>query len=126
MADTSAIYLALAARLSGDAALMALMTDGVHRDVAPAGTTKVVILSKQADSREYGIDRLLALEDVTYLAKAVEKSTSGSNARQAASRIRVLLQDAALSVSGYGLMRCHVSEDNGVVEYQEVDPDDTD
>jgi hypothetical protein len=126
VADTSAIYTALSSTLSGDATLMALMTDGVYRDVAPAGKTKVVIISKQADDREYGLDKLLAYEDVTYLVKAVEKSTSGTAARQAASRIRALLQDAAFSVSGYGLMRCHVSEDNGAVEYQEVDPDDTD
>lgn len=125
MADSSVIYTAVAAKLTADATLMALMTDGVFRDVAPAGSNNVVIISKQADMREYSQSGM-AYEDFTYLVKAVVKGTSGTTARQAAARIKVLLQDTTLTLSGYTQMRISQSEDNGAVEYQEVDPDDAD
>jgi hypothetical protein len=126
VADSSAIYAALSAKLTTDVTLMALTTDGAYRDIAPAGTTKVIIISKQADSRVYVQDRQMAYEAFSYLVKAVVKATSGTVASQAASRIRALLHNAQLVVAGYGLMSCHLSEDEGAIEYQESDPDDTD
>ena len=125
MADSAAIYAAVAATLTADATLMALMTDGVFRDVSPAGSTNVVIISKQADERAYSQSGM-AYEDFTYLVKAVSKGTSGTRANQAAARIKVLLQDTTLTISGYSLMRISQSEGEGAVEYQEVDPDDSD
>lgn len=126
MADEGDVYAAISAKLSGDATLMSLMTDGVYQDVAPANTTKVVIISRQADDRTYGIDRLLAYEDFTYAVKAVIKDKSGVTVRQAATRIKALLHDATLTFTGYSLMRIHLSEDNAVIRYTEVDPDDSD
>ncbi len=125
MADSAAIYAAIAAKLTGDATLMALMTNGVFRDIAPAGVTNVVIISKQADGRAYSQSGM-AWEDFTYLVKAVSKGTSGTRANQAAARIKVLLQDTTLTVAGYSLMRISQSEDQGAIEYQETDPDDSD
>jgi hypothetical protein len=120
MANPAAIYTALAAKALADAPLMALMPDGVYRDIAASGKTRFIIISKASDFRAYMFGGV-AYEEVTYLVKAVEFGTSGTNAANAAARILTLLQDGTLTITGYTLMRMQLAEDGGMVEYVEPD-----
>lgn len=103
MPDSSDIDSALVAKLSGDAQLMALMTDGVFFDQAPQGATKFVLLSI-VDEADFPIFRQRGFEDHTYLVKAVELSTSGANVKSAAARIDALLEGGVLVVTGYNVI----------------------
>lgn len=125
MADPADIYAVIALRMTSDAPLTALLPDGVFRDVAPAGVTRAVIISKQADGRAYMFNAT-AYEEFTYMVKAVHKSTIGTTANQAAARIKALLHEQVFAINGYTLMNCQVAEDNARVEFVEVDPDDSD
>jgi hypothetical protein len=121
MPDSSNVDAALTAKLLADATLMALATDGVYFDEATAGKTKFVILSLVTESDEpmFGAR---AFEDATYLVKYVELGTSGINAKAAAARIDVLLEQGTLTVTGYGLMVMRRVER---VRYTEVDDVDS-
>lgn len=101
------------------------MPDGVWRDVAAAGVTRAVIISKQADERAYKFQDT-AYEEYTYMVKAVHKSMSGTTANQAAARIKALLHEQTFAITGYTLMNAQLSEDNARVEFTETDPDDVD
>lgn len=100
MADTSAVDAAVLAALSGDATLLALMTDGVFWDVAPNGLTKFVIVSQVAHEDENAFSGR-TFESILYLVKAVDRSAAGSDVKTAAARIDTLLQDVALTITGY-------------------------
>lgn len=120
MSNPAAIYAALTAKLLADAPLMALMPDGIYRDLASAGKTNFIILSKASDFRAYMFQGM-AYEAVTYLVKAVSFSKSGTVAEQAAARMLTLLQDGSLTITGYTLMVMQLAEDGGTVEYVEPD-----
>lgn len=100
MADSGNIDAAIVARLSGDATLLAVMTDGVYVDVAPSGKTKFVIVSliESHDTSALG-DR--SFEEGTYLVKAVAMSTSGASVKTASARIDTLLDRVVLTATGY-------------------------
>lgn len=100
MPDSSAIDNALMAKLGADATLLAICTNGVYWDVAPPGSTKYVLVSlvDELDEPQFGGR---AYEDVLYRVRAIALSTAGANLQQAAARIDALLEDGALSVSGY-------------------------
>lgn len=117
MPDSSAIDAALLATLVNDATLAALMPDGVWIDEAKQGATRFVIVSLITETDEGDFDGR-AYEDALYLVKAVEKSSSGSNAKTAAARIDVLLEDQALTATGYNWMATFREER---VRYAEVD-----
>lgn len=101
--DSSDIDAALVTKLSGDSALMALMPNGVFFDQAPQGATKFVLCSL-VDEVDHPIFQMRGFEEHTYLVKAVEMSTSGTNVKAAAARIDALLEQGVLVVSGYNVI----------------------
>jgi len=119
--DSAAVDAALVAKLSSDATLTALMTDGVYFDIAPHGKTKFVIVSLLAEEDEPMFTGR-AYEEGLYLVKAVSSESSAVNARSAAARIDALLENGTLTVTGYSLMR--LTRVNRV-RYMEVDEADT-
>lgn len=119
MADTSAVDAAILAKLLGDSTLMALVPDGVYWDIAKSSATRFVIVSQLAHEDTYQLGGS-AWEVGEYLVKAVIKETSGVDAKTAAARIHTLLQDASLTITGYGLMRIQRAER---VRYTEIDDD---
>jgi hypothetical protein len=93
---------ALVAKLLGDSTLMALMPDGVYWDIAASGKNRVVIVKLMGHSVESKFGGR-AWESATYLVKAVELSTSGTNAKAAGRRIDALLDGGTLgTIAGYG------------------------
>jgi hypothetical protein len=125
VADPSDVDAAIVAALKADTGtggLMTLMVDGVFVDVAPSGSTKFVIVSLATHRDEYVFEGP-AFEESTYLVKAVDLNVSGIRAKSAAARIDAVLQDAALSISGYALMLLQRQER---VRYTEVDDDNKD
>lgn len=120
MADSSDIDNALVAKLGADATLLALCPNGVYFDEAPPNLQRFVIVSlvEGLDVAKFGGR---AYEDALYLVKAVMLSTAGGNIKSAAARIDALLEDTALTVSGYTLMTMH-REDR--VRMTEVDGND--
>lgn len=120
MANTSAIDAAVIAVLANDSSLTSLAPGGVFRDVAPQGVSvPFVIVSQMAHEDRYGVgSSRAAFEIVTYLAKVVDQSNSGTNAQTAANRVNTLLHGATLSATGYHAMLCERTER---VAYVEVD-----
>uniref|UniRef100_A0A6M3JPL6 Uncharacterized protein n=1 Tax=viral metagenome TaxID=1070528 RepID=A0A6M3JPL6_9ZZZZ len=121
-ADSSAVDAAVVAKLAGDSTLLALMTDGVFVDIAGKDDTRFVIVSQASHFDDYVFDGRV-VETFSYLVKAVDRSTSGATVKTAAARIDTLLQDVALTISGYGHLLTRRSER---VRYTEVDSVDQD
>ncbi len=117
MADTSAIDDAVIGRLTGDATLMALTTDGAYYDVAPNGLTRFLIVSQVIHLDDYVFEGR-AMESVTYLVKAVFRDAVAADIIAAAARIDALLQGVALTITGYS--HCLTSRSERV-RYTEVD-----
>jgi hypothetical protein len=120
MADSSAVDGAVIAKLAGDGTLAALMTDGVFVDVAPNGATKFVIVS-QVDHQDDYVFEGSAFEMFLYLVKAVDLSADGSNVKTAAARIHALLQDVALTITGYSHSLTRRQSRVRMTEVDEVD-----
>jgi hypothetical protein len=120
--DTSAVDEALVAVLSHDAALHAILPDGVAFDLAPQGWTQFVIVTQLAHVDVYSMtgapNPASAYETVTYLVKAVAKGTSGLATKDGAARIHQLLQGASMPIIGYDLMQMERTER---VRYTELD-----
>lgn len=118
------------AKLVGDSTLTSLMPHGVFFDVAgsymEAGVmkraTRFVVVSQLAHDDNYEFNAE-AFERFEYLVKAVDFNKSPINANAAAQRIRVLLQDATMTITGYTLM---VSQRSERVRFAEADADDLD
>jgi hypothetical protein len=121
VADSAAIEAAVIAKLNGDATLLTTATDGAYFGVTPNGVTAAVVVTRQASEvpRVFGS---IGWEKVLLLVKAVMRTTDPASARTAAARIDVLLDDVALSITGYRHMRTLRVES---VRYAEID-DDTD
>jgi hypothetical protein len=99
--DSSAVDEAIIQRLSGDAALAALMPDGVYWDVA-AGNAQAFVTVSLVDSQDQYLFEAAQgeeIETLTYEAKAWVLDTSGqASVREAAARIHQLLHGEALPV----------------------------
>lgn len=121
MADASEIDAAIVAALSGDSTLDALMPDGVFVDVAPNGATAFVIVSLTYHEDVYQFGEGRAFERATYLVKAVEQTVNGANVKSAAARIDALLQDVALTITGYTHLVTRRVERVRYTEIDEVD-----
>lgn len=117
MADSSSVDGALVAKLGSDAALLAVMTNGVYVDEAPQGATKFVIVSL-VDEQDVAMLGGRAYEDALYLVKAVGLGASGADVRTAAARIDALLEDQPLTITGYTHM---TTFRESRVRYTEVD-----
>jgi len=123
VANVAAVDAAIIARLAGDAALLALLPDGVYRDVAPASKTRFAIVQYQTHEDEEGLLTPL-YESARYRVTARVLETSGLTAEAAAYRIHVLLQDVPLAgIAGYTHMSTLRVQ---VVRHTEVDAMDND
>lgn len=105
--DSGEIDNALVARLSGDATLHGLLPDGVYFDEADQGKKNFCLVSL-VEALTPGVmadpgDRR-ALEDCEYIVKAVMLNGSNTNARSAAARIDLLLEDAPLTITGFACL----------------------
>lgn len=118
MASPSAIDAAVIAKLANDATLTGLAPGGIYRDTAPQGVTTPFVIVSQVDHDDAYAIGSAAYQQVTYLIKGVHQSTSGTTAQQIADRIQVLLQGAALTMTGYRLM---LLDREGSIAYTEVD-----
>jgi hypothetical protein len=124
--DSGEIDTAVIARLQEDATLGALMPGGVYYGISAGGQDRFVIVSS-----EQGIDTVHTFgppgeranhEQRTFLIKAVERGPSTTNTRQAAARIRELLEDHPLAIVGFVTCEVHRIQ---YVRYPERDEIDT-
>lgn len=119
MADSDAVDVAVIAKLS-EPTLAGFMPDGVFYDVAPGGT-KFVIVSLLAHEDSYVFEGT-AFERHLYLIKAVQKSnTITAEVRSAARRIHALMQDGALSITGYSHVKTKRLERIVIAEPDDID-----
>lgn len=123
MADSSDIDAALVVKLSSDAALLAICTNGVHVDVPPVSAVNYVLVSlvDEVDEAKFGGR---AYEDALYMVQAVmrwDKDHPAPNIKGAAARIDVLLEDQPLTVSGYSWMTMHRESRIRATEVDDVD-----
>jgi len=118
--DSSEIDNALVAKLGADAALLAIATNGVYWDEAPAGSTKFVIVSL-VDEHDEAMFGARAFEDALYLVKMVALSTSGADVKAAAARIDTLLEGGTLTPAGYRLMVMQRESRIRITEVDDVD-----
>lgn len=123
MPDGSTIDAAIVAKLTADAALVALVPDGIWFDEAPHGSKRFVIVSLVESRDELLQGSPIAFEDGLYLVKAVMLSTTGGNIKQAAARIHSVLHHATLTAAGYTTMTVHRESR---VRFREVDQVDHD
>lgn len=124
----AAISQAIYDTLSADATISGLVS-GIYEDRPPAIVSMPYILVRVLPSRPVETLALnLAFEEFRVEVKACDETQQGSPtiygerrlvAETLAGRIRALLIDAALSVSGYTLMRCRLIQG---VNYAESNP----
>lgn len=126
--DSSDIDNALIAKLGSDVTLLALCPNGIHKDEAPAGMTRFVIVSLVDEVDVATYDKGRAYEDALYLVEARMRSDVGANIKAAAARIDVLLEDQPLSgsptlIPGYTWMTTfRESRLTPQIEVDDVDP----
>jgi hypothetical protein len=116
---------AIYGKLSGDVTLNALLgipatgySKAIYHNQAPAGAAyPLITFQKQAGNPTEAFGDPSALETDIWLVKAVDRDTSADTAEAAAARVAVLLNDAALSISGSTLLYLRRQSD---VEYPEV------
>jgi hypothetical protein len=120
MPDSSDIDNALVAKLGADAALLAMMPNGVYWEEAPPGSRRFVIVSlvDEADARQF---EGRSHEDALYLVKAVALSTENANMKGAAKRIDDLLEGGTLVVDDYTLMALYREGRLRMTEVDDVD-----
>ena len=106
--NSAAITTALLAALAGDAALLALMPDGVWFGRAPQGSSRFVVVSLVPGTADaYAFDGH-ALETLSFRVEAIALGTRLSDADAAAVRIDAVLQDQTLAtfpIAGYKVLR---------------------
>ena len=121
--DSSGIDTALLGRLANDAALRALLPDGVWFDTGPPNMRRFAILSVviSNDIAQFG---RRAIESTIYRVKAVmlmQAGVPGGDIQAAALRIDELLEDAPIAAPGYGWMTCFREERLRETEVDEHD-----
>ena len=121
MPESSDIDAALVAKLGADAALLALMPNGVYMDVAQPRMTRFVIVSVLDALDELAFGQR-SHEEKLYLVKAVGLSTTNPNMRDAAARIDAVLEGGTLTVAGYSLMAIRRERAWRQTEVDDVDP----
>lgn len=116
---------ALYGRMAGDTTLNGLLaapatgySKAIYHNQAPAGAQfPYVIFQKQSGVPTESFGDPDAMDTDVWLVKAVDRDTSADDAEAAAARIKALLNDAPLSISGYTLLYLRRQSD---VEYPEV------
>jgi hypothetical protein len=121
--DAAAIGNSLIGHLLADAALAALLPDGVYRDVARAGKTRYVIVSL-VDAIDIPTYDGRAIVQGLYLVKAVALNNAAA-AEAAGARIDQLIEDQFWTIApGLDLTTAYRVADLGTVtELDAVDPD---
>lgn len=104
MADSSDVDAAIGALLGTDAALRALLPDGVFIDVALPDSRKYVVITLMHHDDVY-VFQETGWELFTYLIKAVDLNANGTTVKHAAARIFALMMQAQLTPPGYAQMR---------------------
>ena len=103
--DGSEVDEALVALLEGDAALAALMPDGVWFDVAAADATAFVLVRLLEHEDDYSFQPGRPQETATYVVEAIcLESTGTATARDAGRRIHALLMTGTLAIESYGCL----------------------
>jgi hypothetical protein len=120
MSDSSEVDRALIARLSGDSALHAVAPDGVFVDLAPQGSTRFVLIKREAHLDEAMQPGRTSHEVFTYLVKSVIQSPGTDDVETAAERIRALLHFQDFAIVGYSLMLSKRIEYVGFMELDQV------
>src|SRR6476469_4160692 len=120
MSDSSNIENAVIALLGSDATLLALVPNGVYYDEAPPGATRFVIVSI-VDENDVPMFSGRAFEDALLLVKAVMLSTDGGDIKAASARIDALLDQQALTVSGYATVMMRRESRIRLTEVDDVD-----
>lgn len=123
MPDSSDIDAALVVKLSSDAALLAICTNGVYFDEAPPGATAFVIVSL-VDEVDAAMFRARSHEDALYMVKAVmlaKPQQAAPNIKGAAARIDELLEQQTLTATGYSYMAMHRESRIRVTEVDDLD-----
>lgn len=116
---------ALYGKLSGDTTLNNLLgtpatgyTKAIYHQEAPEGAAfPYVIFNRQSGMPTEAFTAPSVMENDVWLVKAVDKSSSADVAESVADRIKTLLNDASLSISGSTLIYLRRQSD---VEYPEV------
>jgi hypothetical protein len=116
---------ALYGKLAGDTTLNNLLgappagySKSIFHQQAPAGAAYPLVVFQKSSGRPteaFGVPS--ALETDVWMVKAVDQNASADTAEAVAARITVLLNDAALSISGSTLLYLRRQSD---VEYPEV------
>lgn len=121
--NVSTVTIALLQILQQDAALRALLPDGVFFAEALPGSTRFVILSL-VSSMDTPIFGGPAYKESVYLveARALAPMTSSSTVESAFARITVLLTDAHPTIANYGAMLVQFEEELETVEVDDIDP----
>lgn len=106
MPKSVSVDTALVSVLAADAALLALCPGGVYFGTAPQSRRNFVLVTLVAsfDQAQFAAAPQLrrAIEDTTYLVRAVMLDSATGNADDAAQRIDELLEDQPLQIPGYG------------------------
>jgi hypothetical protein len=113
-------------KLAGDTTLNNLLgtpptgySKSIYHQLAPAGAAfPYVIFSKQAGTPTEAFGDPDALDTDVWLVKAIDRATSADTAEAIADRVKTLLNDASLSISGLTLTYLRRQSD---VEYSETD-----
>lgn len=122
MPDRGAVDRAVFAMLKNDPTLTSLLPDGVYRDNAPQGKTRVTIMmtpTHLVTDLFHGI----AFETYTYLVKALCRDNSVTTADNAAARIDDLMTTAVPTPTGYVVEATRLDER---IAYGEPDPNNPD
>lgn len=117
---------ALYGKLAGDTTLNNLLgtpvsgySKAIYHQQAPAGAAyPLIVFQKQAGNPTEAFGLPSAFENDVWLVKAIDKNSSADTAEAVQARIAVLLNDAALTISGSSLLYLRRQSD---VEYPEVD-----
>jgi len=115
---------AIYGKLAGDTTLNTMLgapstgySKSIYHQQAPAGAQfPYILFQKQAGNPTEAFGDPSAIDTDVWLVKAVDRNTSADPAEAAAARIIVLLNDAALSISGSVLLYLRRQSD---VEYPE-------
>lgn len=127
MADSNEVDEAVIAQLT-DTPLQTALPGGVFYDIAAGPSTRFVIVSQlgheeveQFEDDTGNPSSGVAFERFIYLAKAVEKSTDGPNAKAGAVRIHELMTNRPLVIEGYDWVKTKRVERVRIVEVDDLD-----
>jgi hypothetical protein len=116
----TALYTVLSADLAGTATgtLGQLGVTGVYRALAPqTATLPYIVYNEQAGTDQWTFNARTGKSTV-YQVKAIDDGHSAANVSAMSDRLDALLNDAALSVSGWSCKRIRRESD---IEYAETD-----